>query len=282
MGPPNTGKSSLLNALLGEKLAIVTHKAQTTRHRLRGIVSTDDYQMVISDTPGHLEPKYALQEAMMAALYQSLEEADLLVYVTTPFDRSSALPEVLNRPEARDRPWILVFNKIDEAGEQRLQDAVAHWEPLISPERMVPISVRHHFNLKVLQQKMVDALPEHPPYFEEDLFTDRSERFIAEEIIREQVIHAYHQEIPYATEVVITAFKDLDQQLRIHADLMMDKGSQKGIIIGKDGRALSRLGQASRESLQQFFGKPVYLDLYVKVRRHWRNNKDWLRRLGYQ
>jgi GTP-binding protein Era len=271
----------LINALVGEKLAIVTPRAQTTRHRIRGILSEPGCQLVISDTPGHLEPAYALQQAMMQTLDDSLEDADALVYVAGPRDEPEDLPELLKAGRARRPPWVLALNKIDTANDATVKASLQKWTALVPPERQAPLSVAHGFNLERLKQILVSLMPEHPPFFSDEWFTDRSERFLAAEIVREQVFLQYRQEVPYSTEVVVRHFREEGPQLYIEAELMVERPSQKGILIGRQGEGLKRLGHAARQQLRAFFGRAVYLQLYVKARPKWRNDKGWLKRLGY-
>jgi GTPase len=280
VGKPNVGKSTLMNQLMGETLSIATPKAQTTRHRIMGMLNSDNYQIVYSDTPGILEPKYALHEAMMNYVKVSLEDADLILLVVELDDKYDAL--LFERFKKIKTPILLVLNKIDTAKGTQVHDKMMHWkEHLPGVQASLAVSAKTGENVPLLLQQVIDQMPEHPPYFPQDEFTDRSERFFASEIIREKIFLNYEQEVPYSTEVAITEFKDEETIIRIRAQIYVERDSQKGIIIGNKGSSLKKLGMDARKDLEAFFQKKVFLETHVKVADNWRKQKLKLRQFGY-
>lgn len=281
LGKPNAGKSTLMNRLVGEKLSIVTPKAQTTRHRILGIVSQPAYQIVFSDTPGYLEAKYGLHRAMMRFVETAIEDADVILYlidVTDPSDVESYRQEILQA----DSKLIVVLNKVDQIPPEQLEPLVKEWQALAPQAKVVPMSAELGFNADLLMQHIVDLLPEGESYYGEDELTDKSERFLAAEIIREKVFLNYKQEIPYASEVLVDAFKDEPDILRIEATIYVERPTQKGIIIGHQGKELKKVGTAARLDMEKFWGKKVYLGLFVKIKENWRNDERQLRYFGYK
>lgn len=280
VGRPNVGKSSLMNKLMGENLSIITAKAQTTRHRIMGILNGDDYQIVYSDTPGILEPKYSLHEAMMNYVKVSLEDADVVLLVVDVQERGDEL--LLSRFSKMKTPIVLLVNKIDLVKEADTEASVKFWkQQLPNVNDVIPVSAVTGVNLDRIVDAVKALLPEHPAYFPKDEFTDRSERFFASEIIREKIFLNYTEEVPYSTEVGITSFKDDEDILRISAEIYVERDSQKGIIIGKGGSALKKVGTEARRDLEAFFGKKVFLETRVKVADNWRREKNRLKQFGY-
>lgn len=280
VGRPNVGKSSLMNKLMGENLSIITAKAQTTRHRIMGILNGDDYQIVYSDTPGILEPKYSLHEAMMNYVKVSLEDADVVLLVVDVQERGDEL--LLSRFSKMKTPIVLLVNKIDLVKEADTEASVKFWkQQLPNVNDVIPVSAVTGVNLDRIVDAVKALLPEHPAYFPKDEFTDRSERFFASEIIREKIFLNYTEEVPYSTEVGITSFKDDEDILRISAEIYVERDSQKGIIIGKGGSALKKVGTEARRDLEAFFGKKVFLETRVKVADNWRKEKNRLKQFGY-
>ncbi len=280
VGKPNVGKSTLMNALIGEQLSITTPKAQTTRHRIMGILNGEDFQIVYSDTPGILEPKYALHEAMMSYVKVSLEDADLILLVVSLEDKYE--PLLFDRFKKIETPIILIINKIDLAKGSQVVDKSAHWkEKLPELQSIIPVSATAGTNVSQLLESIIQTIPEHPAYFPKDELSDKSERFFAGEIIREKIFMNYEQEVPYSTEVSITEFKEDEAIIRMRAEIFVERDSQKGIIIGKGGSALKQLGTASRKDMEFFFNKKVFLETHVKVAKNWRKEKNKLKRFGY-
>lgn len=280
VGKPNVGKSSLMNKLMGENLSIITAKAQTTRHRIMGILNGENYQIVYSDTPGILEPKYSLHEAMMNYVKVSLEDADLILLVVALEDKYE--PELFDRFKTIKTPVLLVINKIDLAKGSQVEDKAAYWKQEIpNIQEIVPLSARTAKNVDVLLPKLLEQMPVHPPYFPQDEMTDRTERFFASEIIREKIFLNYEQEIPYSAEVAIISFKEDADMLRISAVIYVERDSQKGIIIGKAGSSLKKVGTEARKDMEAFFGKKIFLETHVKVASNWRKEKFKLRQFGY-
>ena len=280
IGKPNAGKSTLMNALMGEKLSIITYKAQTTRHRIMGIMSGDDFQIVYSDTPGYIEPKYELQKTMMSFVQESLEDADILLLVIDPqdtFDDQGLLEKI----RQSSTPLLIVLNKIDLLEQAKVFALLEEWQQAFPQAEIIPLSALQQFNIEKLFERIMALLPEHPAYFDKEEMTDKSERFLAAEMIREQIFLNYEQEIPYSTDVQITTFKEYTDQIHIHAEIFVERDSQKGIIIGKKGEALKKVGTEARKSMEEFFKKKVFLEQHVKVEPDWRKNKQKLQRLGY-
>ena len=282
IGNPNVGKSTLMNALVGEKLSIVTAKAQTTRHRIMGIVNGDDYQIVFSDTPGILKPSYELQEAMMNFVDTAIGDADIIIYVTDVYESSEKNKEYVDKLNLLSVPVIVVVNKIDKSEDPNvLDELVEKWHGLVPKADILPMSALTKFNTDILLNKIVSLLPKQPAWYDRDVFTDKNLRFFASEILREKILENYSKEIPYCTEVVIESFKEEDELYSIEAVINVVRESQKGIIIGKKGAALKRVGTQARKEMENFFEKKVFLKIFVKVDPSWRENKRELKRFGY-
>jgi GTPase len=281
LGKPNVGKSTLMNALVGEKLSIITSKAQTTRHRIMGIVNGDDFQIVYSDTPGILKPNYKLQEIMLKSARSAMEDADIILFVTEVWDKAEEENEIIETLKLTDIPVILVLNKIDSSSQEKVDDLLKKWNTVLPKAHLLAVSALHGHNITGLLSLILEKLPENPPYFPKDELTDKSERFFASEIIREKILLNYRQELPYATEIDIEAFKDEEKIVRISAVIYVERETQKGIIIGNKGLALKKTGTEARLDMENFFGKKVFLELFVKVRKDWRNNDRMLRQFGY-
>ncbi len=280
VGKPNVGKSTLMNRLMGEQLSIISPKAQTTRHRIMGMLNSPGYQIVYSDTPGILEPQYALHKAMMSYVKVSLEDADLILLVVELSEKYDAL--TFERFKKIQTPVLLVLNKIDTAKGTQVHDKIEHWkEHLPNVNEIVAVSAQSGENTSALLDKIVAMMPEHPPYYPQEEFTDRSERFFASEIIREKIFLNYEQEIPYSTEVSIESFKEEENIIRIRAQIFVERDSQKGIIIGKAGSALKKLGTDARKDMEAFFRKKIFLETHVKVASDWRKQQNKLKHFGY-
>ena len=282
IGNPNVGKSTLMNALVGEKLSIVTAKAQTTRHRIMGIVNTDDYQIVYSDTPGMLKPNYRLQEDMMKFVDAAIGDADIILYVTDVVEKSDKNLEYVRKLQKLECPVIVVINKIDISDQTKVMELISYWNETIPGATVIPVSARERFNLESVLEAIVDKLPVSPPWFDKDQFTDRNLRFFASEIIREKILENYSQEIPYSCEVAVEAFKEGRERYEISAVIYVMRDTQKGIIIGKGGAALKKTGTEARLDMEDFFQKKVFLQLFVKVDPDWRENRRELRKFGYE
>lgn len=280
IGKPNVGKSTLMNRLVGEGLSIVTHKAQTTRHRIKGILNTEDYQIVFSDTPGLLEPHYLLQEKMMDFVKATLEDADAVLFIS---DLSEAYMDeaIIDKLSAVKAPLIVVLNKIDLSTQDEINKLVHGWKKKLKPLAVIPVSALKKFNTEKIIEAIVELLPEAPPYFPKDSLSDANERFFVSEIIREKIMLHYQQEIPYSTEVIVEAFKDEEKIVKIAATIFVERDSQKGILIGKAGEDIKRIGVEARIDIEKFLGKKVFLELFVKVEKEWRKNENKLRRFGY-
>ena len=282
IGNPNVGKSTLMNALVGEKLSIITSKAQTTRHRIMGIVSGEDFQIVYSDTPGILKPNYKLQESMMKFVTGALTDADVILYVTDTIEQSDRSAEIVGRINKSGIPTIVVINKIDLTTPEKLDALVDRWHAEIPGAEIVPVSAKENFNIEGLFRKILEVLPEGPAFYPKDTLTDKTLRFFASEIIREKILRFYDKEIPYCCEIEIDSYKEEETIDRISATIYVARDSQKGILIGHKGEKLKKVGQAAREDMEEFLGKKVFLQLYVKVNDDWRNNERQLRRFGYE
>lgn len=282
VGNPNVGKSTLMNLFVGERISIATFKAQTTRHRIMGIVSTDDYQIVFSDTPGVLKPNYKLQEDMLAFSVSSLEDADILLYVTDTVEKQSKNEDFISKVKKLNIPILVLINKIDLSNEKEVTKLVEYWHEQIPQAEIVPLSAKARFNVDNVQKRIVELLPESPDYFDKDQLTDKPSRFIVSEIIREKILLYYDKEIPYSVEVFVTEFKEDKKLIRIAATIFVERESQKGIIIGHGGVALKRVGEEARRDIQKFFDKKVFLQLYVKVNPNWRNSSKSLESFGYE
>lgn len=281
IGNPNVGKSTLMNALVGKELSIITHKAQTTRHRILGIVNGEDFQMVLSDTPGVIKPAYEMQASMMNFVKEALIDADVLIYMVTPEEKELKEEQFFEKIKKNKAPLYILINKIDQISQETLEKAVSHWETQFPKAKVLPISALTGFYIPELLQILISELPTSPAYFPKDQLTDKPERFFVNEAIREQILAHYSKEIPYAVEVVTEEFLEDPKIIRIRAIIMVERETQKGIIIGHKGSALKRVGIGARKSLQQFFGKKIHLELYVKVSKNWRSSTQQLKRFGY-
>ncbi len=281
IGNPNVGKSTLMNALVGERVSIVTSKAQTTRHRIMGIVNGDDYQIVYSDTPGILKPNYKLQESMMSFVNTAMSDADVILYVTDVVEKNTKNIEYLERLRTTTTPILLVMNKIDLSNQEDIEKLYQTWRELIPNAEIFPISATEKFNLDPLFNRILELLPQNPAWYDKDIFTDRNLRFFASEIIREKILINYGKEIPYCTEVVIDSFKELEGIHHIDAIIYVMRDSQKGILIGKGGLALKRVGTQARKDMESFFEKKVFLQIFVKVNPDWREDNKKLKQFGY-
>ncbi|MBQ1205040.1 MAG: GTPase Era [Alistipes sp.] len=282
IGNPNVGKSTLMNQLVGEKLSIITSKAQTTRHRIMGVVSGEDFQIVYSDTPGILKPSYKLQESMMKFVTGALTDADVILFVTDTVEESDRAAEILAKLKKTSIPVIVVVNKVDLSNPTELEALVEKWHTELPEARIVPVSAKESFNIEPLFQTILDLLPEGPAYYPKDTLTDKTLRFFASEIIREKILKFYDKEIPYSCEIAIDSYKEEPTIDRISATIYVSRDSQKGIVIGHKGEKLKKVGRAAREDMEAFLDKKVFLQLYVKVNDDWRNNDRELRRFGYE
>lgn len=282
VGNPNVGKSTLMNALVGEKISIITSKAQTTRHRIMGIVNGEDFQIVYSDTPGVLKPNYKLQESMLEFSKSALTDADVLLYVTDPMNKPEKNANFVRLVNENTAPVILVINKIDLIDQEKLEVLVELWKSIIPRAEILPLSAKVKFNIDVLLKRIKEFLPESPAFFDKDQLTDKPARFFVTEIIREKILLNYDKEIPYSVEVEVEQFKEEEKIIRINAVIYVERDSQKGIIIGRGGKQLKRVGVESRKDIESFFEKQVYLELFVKVEKDWRSRDDELRRFGYE
>jgi len=281
VGNPNVGKSTLMNALLGERISIATFKAQTTRHRIMGIYNTDDMQIVFSDTPGVLKPAYKLQESMLEFSNSALTDADVLLYVTDVIENAEKNEDFIEKVSKLDVPVIVLINKIDLTNQQTLESLVENWHSLLPKAEIIPISASNKFNVDAVMRRVKDFLPDSPPYFDKDQWTDKPARFFVSEILREKILLYYDKEIPYSVEVVVESFKETDRKISINAVIYVERESQKGIIIGHQGKALKKVSTEARKSLEKFFGKTIYLQTFVKLDKDWRNSDRELRNFGY-
>lgn len=281
VGNPNVGKSTLMNQLVGEQISIATFKAQTTRHRIMGIVNTPEAQVVFSDTPGVLKPNYKMQEMMLAFSESALADADILLYVTDVRETPTKNMDFLEKVSKMEIPVILLINKIDESEQNQLGDLVETWHKLLPKAEILPISAKNKFGTEILMKRILEFLPESPAYFDKDQLTDKPAKFFVSEIIREKILRYYDKEIPYSVEVAVERFKEDDRLIRINAVIYVERDSQKGIIIGHQGQALKKVSAEARKSLEQFFGKKIFLETYVKVDKDWRSSKRELRLFGY-
>ncbi len=280
VGKPNVGKSTLMNQLVGERLSIITSKAQTTRHRIMGIINGDDFQVVYSDTPGILKPEYELHESMMRFVSMALEDADVILFVTDLYEKYQE-EQHIQRLKDSDVPVILVMNKIDLGKGSQAEDKMAYWQEILEPEESILISALEGLNITQVFEAILRRLPEHPPYFPKDELTDKPERFFAAEIIREKIFTNYKKEIPYSCEVVITEFKEEEKIIRMRSEIFVERKSQRGILIGKGGEAIKKVGIEARADLEKFFDKQVYLEQFVKVSPDWRKKQPKLHNFGY-
>lgn len=282
VGNPNVGKSTLMNALVGERVSIATFKAQTTRHRIMGIYNTDEMQIVFSDTPGVLKPNYKLQESMLNFSTSALTDADILLYVTDVVEKPDKNEDFVSRVARLDVPVLLLINKIDLSNQEELTAVVDAWRERLPRAEIVPISAANKFGVDYLMKRIKELLPDSPPYFGKDQWTDKPARFFVTEIIREKILLYYDKEIPYAVEVVVEQFKEDECKIHIHAVIYVERESQKGIIIGRQGRALKKVATEARRELERFFGKSIFLETFVKVDKDWRSSDKELRSFGYQ
>ncbi len=282
VGNPNVGKSTLMNALVGERVSIATFKAQTTRHRIMGIYNTDDMQIVFSDTPGVLKPAYKLQESMLNFSNSALSDADILLYVTDVIETPDKHSDFIEKVARIDTPLLLLINKIDLTDQSKLISLVESWKEILPKAEIIPISAMTKFNVEYIMRRIKELLPDSPPYFDKDQWTDKPARFFATEIIREKILLYYDKEIPYSVEIVVEQFKEDNKHIHINAVIFVERDSQKGIIIGKQGKALKKVSTEARRDLERFFGKSVFLETFVKVDKDWRNSDKELRQFGYQ
>ena len=281
IGCPNVGKSTLMNALVGEKISIITSKAQTTRHRIMGIVSGEDFQIVYSDTPGVLAPNYKLHESMMKFVGSALSDADIILFVTDIYEDIKIDSATLAKIKGATVPVLLIINKIDLGTQEMLEEKTGFWKLEIPSAEIIPVSALRKFNVNYLFDRILSILPESPPYYEKDQLTDKPEKFFASEIIRVKILKFYSKEIPYSSEVVVDEFKDQENLLKLRAEIIVARESQKGIIIGHQGKALKKVGTEARHDLEHFFQKKVFLELHVKVSKDWRDSDQQLKNFGY-
>ncbi|MEW2922974.1 GTPase Era [Muricauda sp. ANG21] len=281
IGNPNVGKSTLMNAFVGEKLSIITSKAQTTRHRILGIVNGDDFQVILSDTPGIIKPAYELQTSMMDFVKSAFEDADVLLYMVEIGEKALKDEAFFKKIQNSKIPVLLLLNKIDTSDQETLEAQMQHWQDLLPKAEIHPISALENFNVKEVFNRILELLPEAPPYYPKDQLTDKPERFFVNETIREKILLHYKKEIPYSVEVETEEFMEDDDIIRIRSVIMVERDTQKGIIIGHKGSALKRVGVEARKDLEKFFDKQVHIELYVKVNKNWRSNSQQLRRFGY-
>ena len=282
VGKPNAGKSTLLNQLMGEKLAIVTQKAQTTRHRIFGIYNEEDVQIVFSDTPGVLDPKYELQEKMMGFVKESLQDADVFLFIVDISDKSDPSEFLIEKLNKIPIPVLLLINKIDKSNQKEMEAAVEHWHNLLPKAEILPISALNAYNTEYILPKLKSLLPENPPYYDKDQFTDKSERFFVNETVREKILLNYEKEIPYSVEVVTELFKEKEGIIFIDSIIYVERETQKGILIGHKGEAIKKVGTEARLDLEKFFAKKIHLNLFVKVKKDWRKNEKDLKNFGYR
>ncbi|MBR5963695.1 MAG: GTPase Era [Bacteroidaceae bacterium] len=281
VGNPNVGKSSLMNQLVGEKISIATFKSQTTRHRIMGIVNTPDMQIVFSDTPGVLKPNYKLQESMLQFSESALQDADVLLYMTDVVEKVDKNQDFLEKVQKMRTPVIVLINKIDLTTQRELEKLVELWHSLLPKAEILPLSVTNRFNIDVLMKRICELLPDSPPYFDKDQLTDKPAKFFVTEIIREKILLFYDKEIPYSVEVFVERFKETTTSIHINAIIYVERESQKGIIIGNQGKALKKVSTEARKDLELFFGKSIFLETFVKVDKDWRNQTKELKAFGY-
>jgi GTP-binding protein Era len=281
IGSPNVGKSTLINAILGEKLVITNAKAQTTRHRILGMLNADNYQLILSDTPGIIQPAYKLQESMMDAMQSVFDDADVLIYMVEIGEKKAKVESIIQRLAKTNKPLFLVINKIDKGNQTLLEETIDAWKKQLPNAQIRSISALEKFQIEELVAQMVALLPEHQPYFPKDQLTDKSERFVVNEVVRDKILSNYDKEIPYSVEVTTDAFKVEESIIKISAVIFVERNSQKGILIGHKGAALKKVGTQARRDLERFFEKKVHLELFVKVNKDWRSNANALKRFGY-
>lgn len=280
LGKPNVGKSTLMNVLVGEKLSVITSKAQTTRHRIKGIVSSDDYQIVFSDTPGILSPHYKLHESMMENVDEAVVDADILVYMVELGEREPDA-KIAALDFSKYQKVLVLINKIDTADQETVGQAIKHWSEKLPIAEVIPVSALHNFNVEKVLNIILENLPEHPPYYDKDELTDKNMRFFVSEIIREKILLLYRKEVPYSAEVVVDQFKEEEKLTRINAYIYVARETQKMIILGKGGKAIKQLGTEARKDIEEFIGQKVFLELTVKVDKDWRDSEQALKRFGY-
>lgn len=281
IGKPNVGKSTLMNQLVGEKMSIITSKAQTTRHRILGIISGDDFQIVYSDTPGIVKPRYELHSSMMRYVRTALEDADILLFVCDLFEKYQEDDVLIERIKTSGIPTILVLNKIDLGDENKVRDKMNYWKEIVQPDHSIAISALLGTNMEELLKMILENLPVHPPYYPKDMITDKPEKFFAAEIVREKIFTNYKKEVPYSTEVVIESFKEEEKIIRIRAEIYVERATQRAILLGHKGSRIKKVGIEARQDLEAFFGKHVYLEQYIKVAPDWRKKSRDLRNFGY-
>lgn len=281
IGNPNVGKSTLMNAFVGERLSIITSKAQTTRHRILGIVNGEDFQVILSDTPGIIKPAYELQESMMDFVKSAFEDADVLIYIVEIGEKALKDEAFFDKIRNSEVPVLLLLNKIDKSNQEQLEEQVAYWQEQVPNAEIHPISALEGFNISEVFNRIVELLPESPAFYPKDALTDKPERFFVNEIIREKILMHYKKEIPYSVEIETSEFFEEEDIIRMRSVIMVERETQKGIIIGHKGSALKRVGVEARQDLEKFFGKQVHLELYVKVNKNWRSDSRQLRRFGY-
>jgi len=281
IGRPNVGKSTLINALMEDKLSIITSKAQTTRHRIRGIINGDDYQIVISDTPGILDPNYQLQEAMMKFINETLIDSDVLVFIDEVGSKEFKNDSLIKKINKLKVPKMVLLNKIDLFNQDKLESSLSYWEKIFPEIKIYPISAKEGFFVNELKEIFINSIPESPPFFPKDQFTDKSERFFVNESLREQILLNYDKEIPYSVEVITEEFKETNNLIKIRSVIFTERDSQKKILIGHKGTALKKVATNARKNLEKFFNKKVFIEVYIKVKKNWRNDKLSLKRFGY-
>jgi GTP-binding protein Era len=281
IGNPNVGKSTLMNALVGERLSIITSKAQTTRHRILGIVNDEHHQIIFSDTPGVLEPAYKMHQSMMTFVKSALTDADIILFMVEVKENRFKDDDILNKLKKTSTPILLLINKIDEVDQQFLEEKVAFWKKEIPQAQIYPLSALHNFNIDNIFERIKELLPEGEPYYEKDALTDKPEKFFVAEIIREKILLNYQKEIPYSCEVEVEEYKEFADIIKIRANIIVARDSQKGIIIGHQGKGLKKVGTEARKDIETFVQKKVFLELYVKVSKDWRDNDNQLKRFGY-
>ncbi len=282
IGNPNVGKSTLMNNLVGEKLSIITSKAQTTRHRILGIVNGDNFQLIFSDTPGIIKPSYELQDSMMDFVKSALEDADVILYMVEIGEKSIKDPDVHNKIQSTKTPTIILLNKIDLSNQEDLENQINIWSKKYPNTEIYPISALNNFNTEKVINRIIELIPESPPYFPKDQLTDKPERFFVNEKLREKILLYYNKEIPYSVEVQTEEFKEEESIIKIRSQILVERESQKGIIIGHKGAALKKIGTKARIDLEKFFGKKVFIELHVKVSKNWRSNTNQLKKFGYR
>jgi GTP-binding protein Era len=282
IGNPNVGKSTLVNALMGRDLSITTAKAQTTRHRILGFINGDDYQLILSDTPGIIKPAYEMQNSMMDFVKESLDDADVLIYMIDVAERNIKDERLLEKIQKSKTPLLVLINKIDTSTQEELEQAVQHWAMIFPDSSVIPISALKGFFIPDLLEILISKIPESPPYFPKDQLSDKPERFFVNEAIRKNILENYDKEIPYAVEVVTEEFMEAEKIIKIRSIILVERETQKGIVIGHKGAKLKHVGIGARKDLQAFFGKKIHIELYVKVQKNWRSNPLQLKRFGYQ